>query len=51
MDADVAGGAVAEAGIGHVVGSRLLCDAVSLAPKIPCPVVTFEANGEYYGAL
>ena len=47
----MAGGAVAEARIGHVVRRRLDSDAVGLAPEIPCPVVTLQANGEDHRAF
>ena len=45
MNPRMAGSAILEARIGHVMESRVRGDAVGLAPKVPSPGVAFQANG------
>lgn len=51
MNADMAGGAVPVAGIGHVVRDRLRGHAIRLAAKTTSAVMTFQADGKHDGPL
>lgn len=51
MDSDVAGSAILEAGIRHVVGSRLCRHAGSLAAESARAVVAFQTHRENNRAL
>ena len=51
VDSDVTSRAVLEARIGHIVGTRLRHDALTVPAEVSGAVMALQAKGEHYGPL